>query len=153
MAVMNIVEIAKKYTANNIFFTLDTHREDYLKTREGKYLPVKHCQMGTTGWMIDERISSLIPHGEMNFVMKESFGAIDLADRFRRKYERKDNKITHIDIVGFATDICVLNNALMLRNEFPDITITVHRDACAGTTEENHLKALDLMRINQIEIV
>ena len=33
-----------------IFATLDTHRENYLDTAEGKKLPVPHCIKGTSGW-------------------------------------------------------------------------------------------------------
>ena len=35
-----------------LFFTRDTHRENYLETPEGKKLPVKHCIKGTDGWQI-----------------------------------------------------------------------------------------------------
>ena len=32
-----------------IIFTKDTHYENYLSTREGKFLPVEHCIKGTDG--------------------------------------------------------------------------------------------------------
>ena len=35
--------IEYREAGNPVFFTRDTHREDYLDTQEGKNLPVKHC--------------------------------------------------------------------------------------------------------------
>ena len=55
-----IVENVKKkiaeYQANGdeIIFTRDTHQTDYLKTNEGKHLPVEHCIEGSDGWQIYE---------------------------------------------------------------------------------------------------
>lgn len=34
----------------SIYFTLDTHEQDYSQTQEGKRLPVPHCIAGTEGW-------------------------------------------------------------------------------------------------------
>ena len=33
-----------------MFFTRDTHEDNYLETREGRSLPVEHCVEGTDGW-------------------------------------------------------------------------------------------------------
>ena len=41
---------------NPVFFTRDTHGEDYLDTQEGKNLPVKHCIEGAFGWQISDEI-------------------------------------------------------------------------------------------------
>ena len=32
-----------------VVFTLDTHEENYMNTREGRFLPVPHCIRGTWG--------------------------------------------------------------------------------------------------------
>ena len=32
-----------------IFFTRDTHEENYMETQEGRNLPVRHCIRGTSG--------------------------------------------------------------------------------------------------------
>ena len=39
-----------------IIFTRDTHTENYLKTQEGKKLPVPHCVIGSHGWDLAEGI-------------------------------------------------------------------------------------------------
>ena len=41
-----------------IFATLDTHRENYPDTAEGKKLPVPHCIKGTPGWMLDSGVAA-----------------------------------------------------------------------------------------------
>lgn len=33
-----------------MFFTRDTHHDNYLTTREGRHLPVAHCIEGEDGW-------------------------------------------------------------------------------------------------------
>ena len=33
----------------SVFFTMDTHDDTYLDTREGKHLPVKHCIKNSAG--------------------------------------------------------------------------------------------------------
>ena len=35
-----------------VLFTRDTHGEDYLERREGRFLPVPHCVRGTEGWRL-----------------------------------------------------------------------------------------------------
>ena len=33
-----------------MFFTRDTHQDNYLTTREGRSLPIEHCVEGEDGW-------------------------------------------------------------------------------------------------------
>ena len=33
-----------------VYFTRDTHFENYMSTEEGKHLPVPHCIKDTEGW-------------------------------------------------------------------------------------------------------
>ena len=61
-------------------------------------------------------------------------------------------KIEDITICGVCTDICVVSNALILKAAFPEVPIYVKADCCAGTTPENHQKALDVMKCCQIEV-
>lgn len=44
-----IEERIKKYGKGRVFYTLDTHEDDYLSTQEGKHLPIPHCIKGTPG--------------------------------------------------------------------------------------------------------
>ena len=58
-----------------------------------------------------------------------------------------------ITLCGLCTDICVISNALLLRAKMPNTTIEVIRDACAGTTIENHEAALTAMKSCQIDVL
>lgn len=47
-----IASKVRSYGQGNVWFTRDTHFENYLETREGKNLPVVHCIRGTKGWEV-----------------------------------------------------------------------------------------------------
>ena len=42
---------------DEVIFTRDTHKKDYLLTQEGKNLPVEHCIKNTYGWQIREEVA------------------------------------------------------------------------------------------------
>ena len=50
--VAHLAEVARAHAQAGhwMFFTKDTHPEEYLDTREGRRLPVEHCIEGTDGW-------------------------------------------------------------------------------------------------------
>ena len=58
----------------DVIFTRDTHNEDYLKTNEGKHLPVEHCIKGSWGWEI---IDELKPYVK-KVIDKPTFGSTEL---------------------------------------------------------------------------
>lgn len=134
-------------TTFGAIFTMDTHDLGYLHSREGKYLPVIHCVKNTPGWCIADELFS---YADENYVLKNDFALQNwraVLDEF--KYDVPGE----IEICGVATDICVVSNALMLRNQFPNATIKVLADLCGGTTPEKHAAALSVMESCQIEIV
>ena len=45
-----------KEAGYTLIATLDTHGDDYMETREGKFLTVSHCVRETAGWKLDPRI-------------------------------------------------------------------------------------------------
>ena len=51
----------------------------------------------------------------------------------------------HLVIAGVSTDCCVISTALAAADA--GATLTVVSDACAGSTPENHQKALDVMAL------
>jgi len=51
----------------------------------------------------------------------------------------------HLVLTGVATDCCVISTALAAADA--GATVTVVSDACAGSTPENHRKALDVMAL------
>lgn len=142
-------KIAKAATSadTQIFFTKDTHWDNYLKTPEGIALPIEHCIFNTEGWMIHKGV---FPEGmeesNVEIFYKYTFG-------FERWGRYIDPWITEeIELCGVCTDICVINNAIILKTIFPDIKIIVDASCCAGTSPEMHEAALRIMKQCQIEI-
>ena len=149
---VSIVENVKRKIAeyvergDEIIFTRDTHKENYLDTHEGKYLPVTHCVYGTYGWEIPSDID--IPSCE--HIDKNSFGYADWGFDNSTLMHREFDEI---EIVGLCTDICVISNALILRAVFPNIEITVDASCCAGVSPRTHKEALDVMKCCHICVV
>ena len=105
-----------------------------------RYFPV-HCLCHSHGAALYEDLSN-----HVDFFRKKSVFMAQSTD-----FDYSDKPL-EIDICGFATDICVLSNALFLRSEYPQATITVIDNLCTGTTPENHAAAIELMRTNCINI-
>ena len=145
----NVAAKIKEYKPEDIFVTLDTHQEDYLDTREGQFLPVKHCVEGTEGWRLSPEIESLIEGAHI--VEKPTFGSFELIDAIGEIYEEEDGDI-EIELVGLYTDICVISNALLVKNWFYETPIKVTANCCAGITQEKHEAALATMRSCQIVV-
>ena len=147
--VKNIENKAKKFKGK-IFFTQDTHNAKiYLKTLEGKNLPIKHCIRGTKGWEIIQPLKKFIDKD--NVIEKSTFGCEKLIELFNKL--NKKEKIEEIILVGTCTDICVISNAFLLKTHFPEIPIIIDQKCCAGTTIKNHNIALQAMRLSQIKII
>lgn len=128
----------------DVFATRDTHAENYLDTPEGKNLPVKHCVKDTHGWQITDEIQTALAQRNATVVDKPTFGYLDW--QVLAPYDE-------ITLVGTCTDICVVSNALILKALYPNATVRVLAKLCAGTTEENHNAALQVMRCCQVEIL
>lgn len=151
-----------------ILFTQDTHKSDYLKTLEGKNLPVEHCLYMTDGWMLNNDVCAA--YGEVKdkyfqwtgtsnpdnpgnqLIWKPSFGSIDLQNYL---YEIDDDveKIEEITFCGLCTGICVLSNAILAKATLPEVPVKVVKDCCACVSPESHETALSAMALCQIEII
>ena len=142
--VPNVIEKIKSAKENGVvtICTMDTHDENYLKTQEGKHLPVKHCITGTDGWQLIPEIPTPI-----NKIEKPTFGSITLANTI------KDLGVTEVELIGVCTDICVISNAFVIKAVNPEVTITVDASCCAGVTPESHINALQAMKACQINII
>ena len=136
----------EKAIKNNedIFFTKDTHYENYLDTKEGKFLPVKHCIEGTYGHEFCEGIKEFEKYAK-NIFIKNTFGYKDLPS-YLVDYDT-------ITFVGLCTDICVVSNVILTKTFYPEKNIIVEKNACAGTTIENHEAALNVMKSCHIVII
>lgn len=125
-----------------VVFTRDTHEDNYLDTREGRHLPVKHCIRYDHGWEIVDELSLV----RFEFTIdKPRFSW----ERWHRLFDQRDR----IELVGVCTDICVIANTLAMQTLIPEIDITVDASCCAGTTPENHKAALQVMKSCQINVI
>ena len=138
----------------NIYYTQDTHYDDYLNTQEGKKLPVKHCIYGTKGYELNPDVLSAMVEYPTSGYNKNTFGCMDLADDIQWIARDEDyEKELNIELVGLCTDICVVSNALLLKAYLPEATISVNASCCAGVTPEKHKAALETMASCQINII
>lgn len=144
--------------------TMDTHKENYLETSEGKKLPIKHCIVDTEGWYVPAALSSTIiekmVYGQKTpFIQKNQFGtlagmcSILGGDIIPDINSPKECDVAEIQLIGLCTDCCVISNAMMLKALASDIPIVVDASCCAGTTPEKHKEALSIMESCQIDVI
>ena len=145
--VENVVAEIKKYPTENIIATRDTHEENYMETREGKFLPVPHCIRGSHGWEIADAVKTAL--GAAKVLDKPTFGSVKLMEEITSLAQNEEPDIT---LIGLCTDICVVSNAMLLKAALPEANISVVENCCTGVTPESHQNALNAMSICQIEI-
>ena len=144
--VENVAEKIRSFDGR-IIYTMDSHRENYLETQEGRNLPVKHCVIGSEGW----KLSSRIPVEEDPVIFeKPTFGSKELGS-YLAKLDQKE-EIEEIEVIGLCTDICVISNALLIKAFLPETKISVDSSCCAGVTPQSHENALEAMKMCQINI-
>ena len=128
-----------------VFFTRDTHGEDYMTTQEGRNLPVPHCIRNPEGWQIRRELEELRTTAAID---KETFGARDLV-----KVLGEEEKLDSVTFLGLCTDICVISNVMLVKAFFPEVPVTVDAAGCAGVTPRSHATALDAMEAVQVKVI
>ena len=142
-----------------MFFTRDTHQDNYLTTREGRSLPIEHCIEGEDGWNFAPELENVMADTEpevCHIVDKPTFGSYMLPSEILDELMAHNKAVEDIEkivIYGYCTDICVISNAMVLRAAFPETEIEVLSDCCAGVTPQSHQTALDAMRACQFTII
>ena len=149
--VSNVKKKVKEYNDNDdvVVYTRDTHSKNYLETAEGKKLPVPHCIQHSDGWQIRPEVYTF----GAPIIDKVTFGY----DAWMHYLSYNDiinvNEIESIEIIGLCTDICVISNAMILKAQFHETPIIVDGSCCAGVTPESHTRALEAMKMCQIEVI
>lgn len=128
----------------DVILTRDTHVADYLKTLEGRKLPVEHCLKDTAGWCIADPIMRAY-YANGTYVMSKHHFADSWSGMLGRNVKRAY-------LVGTRTDICVVSNALAIKLAYPELDIHVVSDLCSGTTPEAHAAALTVLKSCQIAV-
>ena len=145
-------------SADFVVYTRDTHGSNYSETQEGKKLPVPHCIEGSWGWQIVDELnprsfSTLNESGNWVIYDKPSFGYVNIWNGIVGNFPDLIDGDTEVTFCGTCTDICVVSNALIVKSLYPELTVNVKADACAGLTSEKHKAALEVMSSCQINII
>jgi len=147
VAILPKVEEKIKNFNGEVFFTRDTHFENYMETQEGRKLPVPHCIKGTNGWEIADVLKK---YCKTEPIDKITFGSMELPKLLMDIEANK--KIDSITLIGLCTDICVISNAMVIKAFLPEVEIKIDASCCAGVTPESHNIALEAMKTCQITI-
>lgn len=159
----NVVKKIEEYPGKGetlVLFTKDTHYDNtYLETLEGQKLPVKHCIENTKGWSINREVKDAVRRNRFlscskgdvinGRIYKNTFGSSVLSDFLKKN----SDIIEEVEFMGLCTDICVISNVLMAREALPNIRIVVNSNCCAGTTQDKHFAALEVMKSCQIDVI
>lgn len=156
-----VIEKIKTFneTGNTVFYTRDTHEDNYMDTQEGKNLPVPHCIKSTSGWELHPDIDALrmqsIEYKDRT-IDKPAFGSLKLGEKLKMLDERlraqSPSGIESITLIGLCTDICVISNAMIIKAALPEIPVIIDPKCCAGVTPQSHSNALKAMEFCQIII-
>lgn len=143
-----IVRKIERYRNNGdeIIFTFDTHREDYLETQEGRHLPFPHCLENTPGHDLYGDVAGLMLESDRRF-FKNTFGSDDLYAYLKSKqYES-------IELLGVVSNICVISNLVLAKTALPEVPIIVDADCIASNDDRLNDAVIDVMTTLHVEIL
>lgn len=140
----------RAYGPGRVICTRDTHFDNYLDTREGRLLPVKHCIKGSTGWQLYGQTAAAAAEVGAPAIDKLVFG-MDISDPATAAVlpERADE----IELVGLVSNICVVSNACVLQAKYPEARIIVDAGLTASMDPVMHEKVLDVMEGFQVKVI
>ena len=133
----------RSYGKGHVLFTRDTHFENYLDTREGKNLPVKHCIKGTPGWEVYGETAKALAEAEAPGIDKLVFG-MDVTDPATAAV--LPESADEIELVG------LVSNAVVLQSRYPEATITVDASCTDSFDKSLHEKVLDVLAGFQVKV-
>lgn len=134
-------------------YTMDTHDKNYGLTLEGRFLPTEHCIAGTDGWKLPDMLEKIVLSDDEAVMLKKyAFASSDLPHIINSVLIKNNSALEAIEIIGLCTDVCVISNALLLKAFFPETDIIVDSSCCAGTSPESHERALEVMKMCNINI-
>lgn len=131
---------------HDLLFTFDTHYDDYLKTQEGKRLPIKHCLINTYGHELYGKVKDYQKDAKKLF-NKNTFGSLDLGNYL------KDQNYDEIELAGLVTNMCVISNAIIAKSALPEARIVVDRNASLSFNMELHHKTFDVLEGLQVDLI
>lgn len=145
-----IAEKIRSYGRGHVLYTRDTHFDNYLETREGKNLPVKHCIKGSAGWQVYGETAKALQEVEAPAIDKLVFG-MDVTDPATAAV--LPASADEIELVGLVSNICVVSNAVVLQSRYPEATIVVDAQCTDSFDKGLHEKVLDVLEGFQVKVV
>lgn len=136
-----------------VIYTLDTHPDNYLETREGIALPVDHCIKGTDGWEVFGETKKALAKVGAKGLQKRSFGLSQYELAVLKDDFFPNECYEEIELVGLVTNICVISNAVIFQAAYPEAQIVVDGALCASFDQELHEKTLDVLTGLQVRVV
>ena len=142
-------KIKEYQSANNpIWYTMDVHDSNYLKTQEGKNLPIEHCIENTDGCNIFGSVADLVRKQDLVF-KKQEFCSAKLYDTLKELNKKAQLAGTipfeSIELVGLVTNICVVNNAVLCKLACSEVPIIIDASCVGSYDQDLHEKTLDVM--------
>lgn len=131
---------------NDIIFTLDTHFDDYMSTKEGEKLPIPHCIKGTVGHELFGKVKEKA-NKALKIFEKNTFPSLDLANYL------KDKDYDYVEICGLVSNICVISNAVMVKSALPNATIVVDSKATSCAFPKLNEEALDILESIHVDVL
>lgn len=145
-----IAEKIRSYGRGHVLYTRDTHFDNYLETREGRNLPVKHCIKGSAGWQVYGETAKALQEVEAPAIDKLVFG-MDVTDPATAAV--LPASADEIELVGLVSNICVVSNAVVLQSRYPEATIVVDAQCTDSFDKGLHEKVLDVLEGFQVKVV
>ncbi len=139
----------RAYGPGRVLFTRDTHFENYLDTREGRLLPVKHCIKGSDGWQLYGETARACAEVGAPAIDKLVFG-MDISDPAIAAV--LPQTADEIELVGLVSNICVVSNACVLQAKYPEARIIVDAALTDSFDKALHEKVLDVLEGFQVKV-
>lgn len=134
------------FKQTDLLITYDTHSEDYLQTKEGLNLPIKHCLKDSEGWHLPDYLEPFKAKAKKIF-HKHTFGSLELANFLHKEqYEQ-------IEFAGLVSHICVFHNIILAFNAGLNTKLILHKDCTASFDENLEKAAFDLLKAFWVELV
>lgn len=144
--VTGIVSKIREYEEEGdlIFYTLDFHGDLYGDLRSEEEKVWGHDLYG----QLKEALS---PHQQIT----KDYYAIKptVFEGIMRQYEHQSQYTERIELVGVETHVCVLSNAVVLRNLIPEAKVIIDASLCRSGSMELHEKALDVMEGLDMKVI
>jgi nicotinamidase-related amidase len=135
-----LAQYISQFAANggDVCYTLDTHySKNWMEHPESKLFPM-HCEAGTIGHDL---------YGKTGRILRQIAGGVE-----KTSYGLSPNEVINfladydtITLCGVATDICVLQNAILFYNMANKDTLKLADEFCVGTSKEAHAFAVNYM--------